>query len=266
MSNTNSNLGSAVLQLIKNAGAEGITFAALVRELRKRNFDPSMDEVRGELREIYAGTGKLFLRDGLRICCPDNAVIACKDGADILYIVQLVPTDHVAEYFDGDGMAAVNTDDEMMDADGVIGYFSTAADAYRAAYTDLFCLSGARMVWKADTDVYMWQLQYMQAYTIAPVMPPLDAPIAATDDMWIKAELDAVQRALVLSLNENDYRRLRDDAVEGVLKLSFSVKVNTKNRLCGATMSGNIKLSNDVALRIEDPAQMKINFGEGGAA
>ena len=67
------------------------------------------------------------------------------------------------------------------------------------------------MVWKADTDVYMWQLQYMQAYTIAPVMPPLDAPIAAT-------------------------------------------------------MSGNIKLSNDVALRIEDPAQMKINFGEGGAA
>lgn len=84
--------------------------------------------------------------------------------------------------------------------------------------------------------------------------------VEPSEDMWVKAETEAVRRALSLALNDNDYRRLRRDAAEGVVKLSFSVKVHVEKHICEAVMSGNIKLTNNAELFIENPAQMKLDL------
>lgn len=84
--------------------------------------------------------------------------------------------------------------------------------------------------------------------------------VEPSEDMWVQAETDAVRKAVCRALNDNDYRRLRRDAVQGVVKLSFSVKVDLDKHLCDAVMSGNIKLTNDARVLFENPAQLKLDL------
>lgn len=248
---TNSNLKKAVRQMLESAD-NGLTFVELVRKLWDKGFDPSREQVQEALRWVRDDDNKvIFLADGRIACCVDDVpteypkfyVLSESD-----YTAEMLPYTyerHIVEY-----------------KEGVLAVCSTEKHAYHDCITDVLGDGVARFVVRFDAPDNPAVLQWVQlgAATLRqPAMPAREpVKVEPSEDMWVKAETEAVRRALSLALNDNDYRRLRRDAAEGVVKLSFSVKVHVDKHICEAVMSGNIKLTNDAELFIENPAQMKL--------
>lgn len=250
---TNSNLKKAVDGILHSA--ESCTFVELVRKLREKKFDPSVEQVQDALRSLRDDDGlSLAIREGA-FSCGDRMF----PGNEFYSVVELGErtVDEIGDI----------TDSFIIEADWAchtVAECSTPETAYHACITDWFGDGGARAVYLVNRDEDSATLQWVQlgAATLRKPDMPVREPekVEPSEEMWIKAETDAVRRALSLALNDNDYRRLRRDASDGVVKLSFSVKVSLDKHICDAVMSGNIKLTNDASLFIENPAQMKLNL------
>lgn len=88
--------------------------------------------------------------------------------------------------------------------------------------------------------------------------------VGSTDvqERVITDELVAIAMACVCSIDRGAYKELREETVfdDGKskvdAKMSFSVVL--KDDVAAATFSGRIKLKNDAAVSVDDPAQMKL--------
>lgn len=253
---TNSNLKKAVRQMLESAG-NGVTFVELVRKLWDKGFDPSREQVQEALRDL-CDEQYLFLFDGKLVLDPDDL----PDTYPLFYVIE--PDYDVEEAEELLAAAPLGCDIQTLFSNEMVAVSTTPEHAYHDAITDWTGQGHARLIWRADAPDKPAVLQWVQlgAATLRqPAMPAREpVKVEPSEDMWVKAETEAVRRALSLALNDNDYRRLRRDAAEGVVKLSFSVKVHVEKHICEAVMSGNIKLTNDAELFIENPAQMKLDL------
>lgn len=253
---TNSNLVRAVEGILKSR-TDGVTFVELVRELWERKFDPSREQVQEALINA-CDEQDLFLFDGKLVLNPDDL----PDTYPLFYVVE--PDYDVEEAEELLAAAPLGCDIQTLFINEMVAVSTTLEHAYHDAITDWTGQGRARLIWRADAPDKHAELLWVQlgAATLRQPAMPVREPVQVepSEDMWVQAETDAVRKAVCRALNDNDYRRLRRDAVQGVVKLSFSVKVDLDKHLCDAVMSGNIKLTNDASVLIENPAQLKLDL------
>lgn len=75
-----------------------------------------------------------------------------------------------------------------------------------------------------------------------------------------EAEIDAICKAIRTSIYPEVYDRLKDEADDDVLKLSFSAEVNFASKVASAVMSGSIRMKSKGSAHFDDPAQMQLNL------
>lgn len=75
-----------------------------------------------------------------------------------------------------------------------------------------------------------------------------------------EAEIDAICKAMRTSIYPEVYDRLKDEADDDVLKLSFSAEVNFASKVASAVMSGSIRMKSKGSAHFDDPAQMQLNL------
>ncbi len=84
----------------------------------------------------------------------------------------------------------------------------------------------------------------------------------------ITEELVTIATAVICSISRTDYVELREEEMYDDGKGKLCSKVNAKlsfsvsfaDEVAEATCSGNIKLKNDAAVKVEDTEQMKLNL------
>lgn len=75
-----------------------------------------------------------------------------------------------------------------------------------------------------------------------------------------EAEIDALVKALRTSIYPATYDRLKEEADDDVLKLSFSAEVNFASKVASAVMSGSIRMKSKGSAHFDDPAQMQLDL------
>lgn len=245
----NSNAGQAVYQILKGCQDEGISFAGLVRQLRKRGYEEiSREAVQEQLRRLADEGTFRVLPGGWLSVWPERVVCA----SDVRYAVH----------------GGCRHRDYYYPEEKMLGYFADWRDAWLVACADfLGDRVRGRAVYRLEEG--MWELDSVcgSLNCVELQMPePEPKPVrrverhVPTDGDYIEAELDAVKNALASSMHEQVYRRLREDAENGKIALSFAVEVNLDAQTVSAKMSGSIKLVAKGSTHIADPGQLELDF------
>lgn len=149
----------------------------------------------------------------------------------------------------------------------VMGMFGHWSDAWRAANTDFIGDPNC------GRTIYRWNGTAFELDSYAAQATPVEMPPApvrteteyhstysasaekAREDEKINAEVDAVVLAVRASMNKAVYKKLRDEADDNVIKMSFSVEVDLDAEAVTSKMSGSVKVSAKGKASIKDPAQ-----------
>lgn len=256
MSTTNSNMSEAVRGILKSAD-NGVSFVALVRTLREKGFEPSLDEVQKALVD-GCDEQDLFLFDGKLVLNPDDL----PDTYPLFYVVE--PEDDIEQMMEAP--TPLGCDIQTLFSNEMVAVATTPEHAYHDAITDWTGEGRARMIYRADAPDATAELLWVQlgAATLRqPTMPPAEPkPREVTLQDYVNAEMVAIEDAVHGALDEDIYKQLRAEANKEGEKLSLSIKVDvdTYRHVVNAQMSGAIKLKASHQTLIEDPAQMKLNL------